>query len=192
MRARSPLPFLAVVLLAIPLTASAQGTSRGKGGGRSAHPAVSGAEACEQCHADATPGPFREWRDGAHGLNLVKCFVCHGSTGADFRLKPVAGRCTGCHAEQVASMRGPTMKGKDCFTCHSPHALDPHATTSGSSAAAALGADRLQPMVTVEGRIPPPAPAVQPVSAPSSAAAPTGPGTDKDATQSKPHPPTDR
>ena len=208
MRARFPLPLLAVVLLAVPAAAAAQGTSRGKGGGRAAHPKVSGVASCEECHAEATPGPFREWKEGTHGINLVKCLVCHGSTGADFTRKPVANRCLGCHADQVASMSGAPMKGKDCFTCHTAHSLNPHATTAKMSAAAALGADRLEPMVTVEGRIPPPAAApaaaqpgaapppssgAAPSAAPPSGAAPPQPAdAGKDVTQSKPHPPTDR
>jgi hypothetical protein len=212
MRARLPIPFLLVALLAVPLAASAQGTSRAKGDGRAAHPKVDATQACEACHADATPVPVREWKSGTHGINLVKCFVCHGSTGADFERKPAVDRCTGCHAEQVASMRGPAMKGKDCFTCHAAHSLDPHATTHAASTAAALGADRLAPMETIEGVIPPPTPPAQTGAAgpspagaapqqptpaaqqPATAApsAPAGPGAAKDVTESKRHPPTDR
>jgi hypothetical protein len=209
MRARLPIPLL-VVLLAAPLAASAQGTSRAKGDGRAAHPKVDATQACEECHAEATPLPVREWKSGTHGINLVKCFVCHGSTGADFKRKPAADRCTGCHAEQVASMSGPAMKGKDCFTCHAAHSLNPHATAPAASAAAMLGADRLAPMETIEGRIPPPPPpaptgaagtspgaAPQATTAPQAPATaapapPAGPGAAKDVTESKRHPPTDR
>jgi hypothetical protein len=212
MRARLSILFL-VALFAAPLAADAQGTARGKGGARS-HPPVGDAASCEECHAQATPRPFAEWRNGTHGINLVKCFVCHGSTGADFRRKPATDRCVGCHADQVASMRSAAMKGKDCFTCHSPHALDPHAATA-TTAAALLGADQLAPMTTVEGRIPPPsaapaaaaAPAAPqplpaapaPGAAPPAAAAappagspPASPPTEKDVKTSQPHPPTDR
>ena len=129
--------------------------------------------------AGATPAVFQQWRQGAHGLNLVKCFVCHGSTGSDFRLRPVADRCVGCHADQVSTMREPSMKGKDCFTCHAAHALNPHVTSPQTTAAAAIGADGLAPMITVEGRIPPAPP-------------PAAPGADKDPSTSKPNPPTDR
>lgn len=170
MRIRLHLFVIVAALAAPPIAASAQST-RGKGGARAAaHPSVDAAQACEDCHANATPAVFREWRDGTHGIHLVKCFVCHGSTGADFRRKPSADRCEGCHADQVASMRGPAMKGKDCFSCHAPHALDPHATTPDRSTAAELGADRLAPMVSVEGRIPPPAPAAVQQQAPAAPA----------------------
>jgi hypothetical protein len=205
MRARFLAPIVAALaLLAVPPAASAQGTSRGKGGGRAAHPKVGAVETCEACHAEATPAAFRDWSESAHGINLVKCFVCHGSVGADFTRRPVADRCIGCHADQVASMRAPAMKGKDCFSCHTAHALNPHATTRAASTAAALGADRLAPMVTVEGRIPPPAPAAAPppaAAAPAPAAqqpgatsspATAGPGAEKDVKEAQPHPPTDR
>jgi hypothetical protein len=215
MCARLRFPVLVVALLAVPLAASAQGTPRGKGGGRAAHPKVNAAEACEECHSQATPAAFREWQQGTHGINLVKCFVCHGSTGADFKRKPVADRCIGCHADQVASMSGAAMKGKDCFSCHTAHALNPHAMGPATTAAAVLGADKLAPMVTVEGKMPPPAPpaaagaaqpgsaapAAQPGAAPAApgsaspqpgAPAPAGPGAEKDVKHSQPHPPTDR
>jgi hypothetical protein len=212
MRARLPITLLAVTLLAAPLAAESKGSAPGTVGARS-HPAVGNtADSCEECHAEATPRPFAEWRNGTHGLNLVKCFVCHGSTGADFRRKPGTDRCIGCHADQVASMRSAAMKGKDCFTCHSPHALDPHAATA-TTTAALLGADQLAPMETVEGRIPPPPPAPaaapgapQPPAAapapggaapPAAATSPAGSppasaSTEKDVKTSQPHPPTDR
>jgi hypothetical protein len=192
------MPLLVVALLAAPLAADAQGTARGKGGGRS-HPPVGNDASCEECHAEATPRPFAEWRNGTHGINLVKCFVCHGSTGADFRRKPAADRCIGCHADQVASMRSAAMKGKDCFTCHSPHALDPHAITA-TTTAAQLGADQLAPMETVEGRIPPPSPApaaappapAAPAAAPPAGSPPASASAEKAVKTSQPNPPTDR
>lgn len=79
-------------------------------------------DACLSCHAEATPEVVREWEGGSHGLVLVKCFVCHGSTGKDFAREPALERCRGCHAEEVASV---SRKGKAqrCFACHAPHAL---------------------------------------------------------------------
>lgn len=186
MRSRLVFTSLVVAAFALPLAAEA------------AHPKVAGAETCEGCHSDSTPRVFREWKESRHGIDLVKCLVCHGSTGADFKARPAMDRCTGCHADQVASMRSPAMKGKTCFSCHSPHALDPHVTSPAMSTAAKLGADKLGPMVTVEGRIPPPAPAT-PAAAPAPAAAPpapaatpAAPGAGKDVNPSLPHPPTDR
>jgi hypothetical protein len=92
---------------------------------RTVHPDVGAAEdgvACATCHEDVTPALVKEWTAGEHGLNLVKCFVCHGSTGADFAAAPAPQRCDGCHAAKVASV---TQDGtsRSCFACHAPHTL---------------------------------------------------------------------
>jgi hypothetical protein len=86
-------------------------------------------DACISCHTEQTPEIVKEWESGPHGLVLVKCFVCHGSTGKDFAEHPKATRCEGCHAAQVASIAPARKKGgakgkaPDCFSCHAPHAL---------------------------------------------------------------------
>jgi hypothetical protein len=100
---------------------------------RERHPPVSAAdaaEACEACHEKTTPAVVREWAAGRHGLLLVKCFVCHGSTGKDFALRAGADRCAGCHPAEVASAAailpakaGGGASAKGCFSCHSPHSL---------------------------------------------------------------------
>ncbi|BDG08454.1 cytochrome c3 family protein [Anaeromyxobacter paludicola] len=90
------------------------------------HPevAVGGAETCASCHAEVTPAAARAWRESRHGLDQVKCFACHGSTGADFRRHPEPARCQACHAREVDSV---TQAGatRDCFACHPSHALLP-------------------------------------------------------------------
>ena len=53
------------------------------------------------------------------------------------------------------------LLAKNCFSCHTAHALNPHAMGPATTAAAVLGADKLAPMVTVEGKMPPPAPRVR-------------------------------
>jgi len=102
--------------------------------GEDGHPEIDGAttpEACDVCHADVTPEVVAEWSAGKHGANNVKCFVCHGSTGADFVEKPVSSkRCIGCHADHVATMGSAAMKGKMCMSCHPAHLLDPHLDTA--------------------------------------------------------------
>jgi hypothetical protein len=93
------------------------------------HPAVgpeAPGDACRDCHAERTPDVVREWEAGPHGLLLVKCLVCHGSTGKDFARRPDPRRCAGCHADQVASVvpaRRGAKPAADCFSCHSPHSL---------------------------------------------------------------------
>jgi hypothetical protein len=96
-----------------------------------AHPEVDAAESCDGCHADVTPKPFKLWFEGRHGLMGVKCVVCHGSVGSGFTKKPKADRCGGCHGEKAAAMSAPFFKGKSCFTCHQPHALNPHVAFAG-------------------------------------------------------------
>ena len=95
------------------------------------------ADACETCHRDATPAVVRDWEGGPHGLLLVKCFVCHGSTGTDFTAAPSAQRCQGCHPAEAAAVgaaKTASAKGRArCFDCHSAHGLaapgkpNPHA-----------------------------------------------------------------
>jgi hypothetical protein len=92
------------------------------------HPEVETWKSCEDCHAAETPEEFQEWLAGRHGLNNVKCVVCHGSVGEDFVLRPAPDRCQGCHGQKLDSMRAPFMKGKTCFSCHPPHRLNPHLT----------------------------------------------------------------
>ena len=91
------------------------------------------AESCEECHAQLTPKPYRLWFDGRHGLMGVKCVVCHGSVGSGFTKRPKADGCGGCHGEKAAAMAAPFFKGKSCFSCHHPHALNPHAAASGGA-----------------------------------------------------------
>jgi len=90
------------------------------------HPDVGKSGECVACHEAVTPEVTKEWFAGPHGLNNVKCFVCHGSTGTNFTKVPDTTRCVGCHADQVVSMSEPMMKGKTCFSCHPNHLLKPH------------------------------------------------------------------
>ncbi len=54
---------------------------------------------------------------------MVKCLVCHGSTGKDFTQVARPERCAGCHAAEVASVTPARGKPAACFSCHAPHAL---------------------------------------------------------------------
>ena len=100
------------------------------------HPAVDQGltpDACESCHAEKTPAVVKDWEGGPHGLNLVKCFVCHGATAKDLARAPAADRCGGCHAAELASVTPKKGKAQPCFACHAPHTLaasgktNPHA-----------------------------------------------------------------
>ena len=108
-----------VVPLALLLVAAAP-----KAGAPRGHPDAGeneSAEACLDCHAQATPAVVKQWEGGPHGLVLVKCFVCHGTTGADFRRSPDVVRCRGCHADEASP--GTRKASQACFTCHAPHTL---------------------------------------------------------------------
>lgn len=86
---------------------------------------------CASCHESATPDVYEDWYASKHGLNGVKCFVCHGTTDESFRASPGTGTCVSCHPDQTASMSDPFMSGKDCFTCHTNHTLMPHMAVDG-------------------------------------------------------------
>ncbi len=95
------------------------------------HPALAEeGSSCAECHARATPAAVERWRDGRHGMNLVQCFVCHGTTAADFRTRPDPASCAGCHAAEVATARTAAGAVDDCFRCHASHALRPSADRS--------------------------------------------------------------
>ncbi len=89
------------------------------------HPEV-GTDAgdCASCHESVSPQVVADWSKGRHGMALVKCFVCHGSTGPDFRARPEAIGCRGCHPVQAAATTSAAKEASPgCFTCHPPHLL---------------------------------------------------------------------
>lgn len=112
------LPALAALALAAALPSLAAAAPRAR-----AHVDVQGEQECATCHRTGTPEAFGAWEASPHGVALVKCVVCHGSTGQDFRARPAATACVGCHAAQVESVSHRAVK--DCFACHAPHALSP-------------------------------------------------------------------
>ncbi len=84
------------------------------------HPPVPVERECSDCH-----GPqAQEWQDGAHGLMIVKCVVCHGSTDNSFTAKADIYKCRGCHAEQVKDVEDKLpAKARSCFLCHDHHSV---------------------------------------------------------------------
>ena len=86
---------------------------------------------CDACHEQTTPEIHAAWYAGPHGLNGVKCFVCHGSRTERFAVEVPIERCDGCHAAVIPSMKAVAqfagMEELDCFSCHPPHRLTPHA-----------------------------------------------------------------
>ncbi len=91
------------------------------------HPKVTSGKECSDCHKKEV----QQWDAGSHGVNQVKCLVCHGSIVDAFTPKPAVSRCQSCHAPFVAQLNSdPFMKNKTCFTCHPPHSLKPHASAA--------------------------------------------------------------
>jgi hypothetical protein len=112
---------------AAPPAGAVQGGSGGAARRAAArHPDAGGEQECAACHETGTPEAWRAWLEGRHGMSLVKCVACHGSTGADFTRRPPAERCRGCHGAEVDSFR--KTGARDCFACHQPHQLkaNPH------------------------------------------------------------------
>jgi len=115
---------------AVGLMACAGQAQRSAAAPGAAHPEVdTGLETCASCHAQATPEVAAQWKGGRHGMALVECFICHGSTGQDFRARPGPAGCQGCHPVQVSSV---TRDGRTqgCFQCHPPHGLRTQGKTS--------------------------------------------------------------
>ena len=90
------------------------------------HLDTKGEPECATCHRADTPEAFAAWEGSPHGLALVKCVACHGSTGADFKAKPAATGCRSCHPAQAEALAKRAVR--DCYACHDPHALtaNPH------------------------------------------------------------------
>jgi hypothetical protein len=107
----------ALLVAAAPPSHAAAPRSRG-------HISTEGEQDCAACHRTETPAAFADWERSPHGLALVKCVVCHGSTGKDFRARPAAIGCGSCHAAQAASLTKRAVR--DCFACHAPHTLSAH------------------------------------------------------------------
>ncbi|MFB3916212.1 MAG: hypothetical protein ACE14M_05755 [Terriglobales bacterium] len=92
-----------------------------------AHPKIAPGQECSACHNKE----YQQWEAGPHGVNQVKCLVCHGAVEEGFVPKPAVSRCESCHAPLLAQLKSDTfMKGKTCFTCHPPHSLKPHASAA--------------------------------------------------------------
>ena len=111
---------VAALLLFAALPTHAADRARARG-----HVPVEGEQDCTACHRTGTPAVFTEWEQSPHGVALVQCVVCHGSTGKDFKPKPAASGCGSCHPAQAESVAKRAVA--DCFACHAPHSLSAHA-----------------------------------------------------------------
>lgn len=100
---------LIIVFLLIPLLSLAYGQ----------HIKVEEGKDCVDCHGNV----YDEWMEGAHGLNNVRCFICHGSLDKYFIKRANINKCNGCHQNEVNDLKK-IRDMKDCFFCHRPHSLE--------------------------------------------------------------------
>ncbi|MFN4132578.1 MAG: hypothetical protein ACK4GE_05830 [Caldimicrobium sp.] len=74
---------------------------------------------CGQCHSDQV----RAWEKGLHGLNQVRCFICHGDLEKRFERIANPSNCVMCHADKVEDLTK-AKEYKTCFACHHGHTLE--------------------------------------------------------------------
>lgn len=132
-RAPAPIPVPAVLALLATLALAAGVAAAAPA---AEHMDVDPETTCTGCHAEITPDLHDAWYRGPHGLNNVRCYVCHGSTGSDFRVQVSTGICGSCHPGPVERLAPPAAADavvvqKSCFACHPPHALSPHSPAAG-------------------------------------------------------------
>ncbi len=81
---------------------------------------------CTSCHLKVTAQVTQDWFESKHGVNLVKCVVCHGQPDGKgaipFAAKPNAKEiCARCHAPAMDRMTAKFGTDLDCNTCHPRH-----------------------------------------------------------------------
>ncbi|MEZ0343576.1 MAG: hypothetical protein ABWJ99_02045 [Caldimicrobium sp.] len=76
-------------------------------------------QVCVACHETQA----REWEKGLHGINQVRCFICHGDLEKRFERISKPSECVMCHADKVEDIKR-SKKYKTCFECHNGHTLD--------------------------------------------------------------------
>lgn len=106
---------LVVLIIATPVLSKTAKTTTKKGN----HPVPMENQSCENCHEGSLS--YEQWQKSVHGLNLVKCEVCHGEQ-SNFKRIPSDSVCRGCHSDQFSSIPA----GKTCATCHPAHLFNVH------------------------------------------------------------------
>ncbi len=84
------------------------------------------AAACYECHKKATPKVAQDWYESKHGLQLMKCFVCHGEPdgkgSVPYRVNPdAASVCMKCHDPAMKRMQAKYGMELQCTGCHPFH-----------------------------------------------------------------------
>jgi len=109
---------LSVLLIGISSLAQAKGVKHLK--------ATDSAADCYECHKYVTPRVAQNWRESKHGVQLMKCFVCHGQPDGKGSI-PFAVRpdpevvCIKCHDPAIQRMEKKFGLEKGCYDCHPFH-----------------------------------------------------------------------
>lgn len=83
-----------------------------------------GKQNCRDCHKKDTPQVYNQWMGSKHGINNVKCGVCHGDA-TNYRSRPDKVVCIGCHSKQVKHMPEAALV-TNCSFCHKGHWFTVH------------------------------------------------------------------
>ena len=83
-----------------------------------------GKQSCEECHKKDTPKAYNQWLGSKHGINNVKCGICHGDA-VNYRAMPDRAVCIGCHSQQVKDMPTDSLI-TNCSFCHKVHWFTVH------------------------------------------------------------------
>ncbi|MBM3300442.1 MAG: hypothetical protein FJY85_10845 [Deltaproteobacteria bacterium] len=83
-----------------------------------------GKQDCIECHQKETPVIYNQWLVSKHGINNVKCGVCHGDA-SNYRAFPDRVVCIGCHSHQVRNMPAQALV-TNCSYCHKGHLRTVH------------------------------------------------------------------
>ena len=81
---------------------------------------------CYECHKKATPKIAEDWYQSKHGVQLMKCFVCHGQPDGKGSVpwavvpSPKA-VCRKCHDPAMQRMQKKYGLEPDCYACHPFH-----------------------------------------------------------------------
>lgn len=81
---------------------------------------------CYECHVKTTPKVAQNWLESKHGVNLVKCFVCHGQPdgkgSVPWAINPdPETTCRQCHDPSIAHMEEKFGLEPTCNSCHPFH-----------------------------------------------------------------------
>lgn len=89
-----------------------------------AHRVQFGKQNCQDCHQRETQKMYQQWLGSKHGLNNVKCGICHGDAN-NYRATPDKSICIGCHSQQVNNMPADALV-TNCSFCHKAHWFTVH------------------------------------------------------------------